>query len=97
MFIHAAAYGEYPMDEQPEYMLFWERFGMITRREDGKVFVCGHTSQKSGLPKRTDYAICIDTNACRGGWLTCLDVDTGHYYQANETGDTRDGWLDDLD
>jgi serine/threonine protein phosphatase 1 len=97
VFVHAAAYGDMPMDQQPEYILFWERFGAITPREDGKIVVCGHTNQKSGLPARRDHAICIDTNACRGGWLTCLDVDSGRYYQANQERETRDGWLDELE
>ena len=72
-------------------------FETIAPREDGKTIVCGHTSQKSGLPKCKDHAICIDTNACRGGWLTCLDVQTGVYYQANQEQETRQGWLDELD
>ncbi|NND96273.1 MAG: serine/threonine protein phosphatase [Pirellulaceae bacterium] len=97
VFIHAAAYGDVPMEEQPEYMLFWERFGMITPREDGKTFVCGHTRQHSGLPKQVEHAICIDTSACRGGWLTCLDVQAGKYYQANEDQETRSGWMDELE
>jgi serine/threonine protein phosphatase 1 len=97
VFVHAAAYGDMPMDEQPDYVLFWERFGTITPRDDGKIVVCGHSNQQSGLPARRDHAVCIDTNACRGGWLTCLDVDAGRYYQANQEGETRDGWFDELD
>ena len=97
IFVHAAAYSDMPMNEQPDFMLFWERFEMIAPREDGKTIVCGHTSQKSGLPKCKAHAICIDTNACRGGWLTCLDVETGKYFQANQEQETRQGWIDELD
>lgn len=95
VFVHAAADGDLPMEAQANYKLFWDRFGSITPRDDGKVFVCGHTSQKSGLPKRNDHAICIDTNACRGGWLTCLDVGTGKFFQANQDQETRTGWIDE--
>jgi serine/threonine protein phosphatase 1 len=49
--------------------------------------ICGHTSQKSGQIKSVGHAICIDTFAWGGGWLTCLDVDTGHYWQANNDGE----------
>ena len=97
IFVHAAALGDIPMSEQGDYMLFWERFGSITPHDGGKTFVCGHTRQQSGLPTRNAHAICIDTNACRGGWLTCLDVESGRYYQANQDAETRSGWLDEVD
>jgi hypothetical protein len=29
-----------------------------------------------------------------GGWLTCLDVTGGRYWQANESGETRTRLLD---
>ncbi len=34
--------------------------------------------------------VCIDTDCQRGGWLTCLDVDRDHVYQANEAGNVRE-------
>jgi serine/threonine protein phosphatase 1 len=39
-------------------------------------------------------AICIDTWAHGEGWLTCLDVASGRYWQANQQGETRADWLD---
>lgn len=94
IFVHGAMYGDMPMDEQPEYILFWETFHFTTPREDGKVIICGHASQKDGLPKHAGHVICIDTWACGKGWLTCLDVATGRYYQANQAQQTRSGWLE---
>lgn len=58
--------------------------------------VCGHSSQKSGLPLNHGHAICIDTWACGQGWLTCLDVESGKVWQANEARETRHFSLDDL-
>ncbi|MAE65578.1 MAG: hypothetical protein CMJ18_15020 [Phycisphaeraceae bacterium] len=58
--------------------------------------VCGHTSQQSGLPLTNGHAICVDTNIYGGGWLTCLDVASGTFWQANEQGDTRRMHLEDL-
>ena len=57
--------------------------------------VCGHTPQRSGLPRSIGHAACIDTHACRKGWLTCLDVGSGRWWQANQQGQTRGGWLDE--
>jgi len=50
--------------------------------------VCGHTLQLSGMPINIGHAICIDTWAYGGGWLTCLDVTTGRFWQAKSTGRT---------
>ena len=92
-FVHANAYPNCPVDEQPELMLFWEQFHDPRPHVSGKTMVCGHTPQKSGRPRNLGHAVCIDTDACRGGWLTCLDVHEGVYWQANEQGETRLGLL----
>jgi serine/threonine protein phosphatase 1 len=94
-FVHGNVYPEMPLAEQPDYMLYWEQFGKPLPHESGKIMVCGHTSQKSGLPKNVGHAVCIDTWAYGKGWLTCLDVATGKYWQANQRGETRSAWLDD--
>ena len=94
-FVHANAYADYPLDEQPDSMLYWESFDQARPHESGKIMVCGHTSQKSGKPRSLGHAVCIDTWACGKGWLTCLDVATGKYWQANQNGETRMGWLED--
>jgi serine/threonine protein phosphatase 1 len=59
--------------------------------------ICGHTSQKSGRPLNLGHAVCIDTWVYGRGWLTCLDVQTGKLWQANQAGETRTAWLDDCD
>ena len=92
-FVHANAYPDMPLDEQPEYMLFWEQFNDPAPHESGKIVICGHTPQKSGMPKNVRHAVCIDTWAHGKGWLTCLDVGTGEYWQANESGETRWDWI----
>ena len=51
--------------------------------------VCGHTPQESGVPLSIGHAVCIDTLAHGGGWLTCLDVSSGTYWQANEAEEIR--------
>jgi serine/threonine protein phosphatase 1 len=90
IFVHANLYPDVELVDQPDYMLYWEEFGDPPEHESGKIMVCGHTSQKSGYPKSVGHAICIDTRVYGvGGWLTCLDVATGQYWQANERGQTR--------
>lgn len=93
-FVHANAYPDLPLDEQPDYMLYWETLDAATcPHESGKTMVCGHSVQRSGRPLVLDHAICIDTWVCGDGWLTCLDVGSEVYWQANQRGETRMGTL----
>ncbi|GAA4448984.1 metallophosphoesterase family protein [Novipirellula rosea] len=96
IFVHASYDPDVPMSEQEDYFLYWEKFSYQPRHASGKVVVCGHTSQKSGYPIRTDNAICIDTRAYGSGWLSCLDVESKRLWQANQFGETRKFFLDDV-
>ena len=97
LFVHATVDPELSLGQQPESLLFWGRYSdCFSGHVSGKKLICGHTSQSSGLPAIGEHAICIDTGACRGGWLTCLDVDTEHVWQSNEAGEIREMDLGDL-
>ena len=95
-FVHANASPHLPLAEQPDYMLFWEKFGNPAPHFSGKTMVCGHTSQKSGVPINLGHAICIDTRVYGKGWLTCLDVTTGRVWQANQAGSMQMAWIDEF-
>ena len=96
-FVHANVYADCPLQEQPDFMLYWEKFDDPPPHESGKIMVCGHTSQKSGLPRSIGHAVCIDTRVYGQGWLTCLDTGAGQFWQANQRGQTRQGWLDEVE
>ena len=68
----------------------------IQPHRSGKRIICGHTSQKSGVVRDFGFAVCIDTHACGGKWLTCLDAATNCYWQANESGSIQTGKLKDV-
>jgi len=93
-FVHANARPDWPLAEQSDEVLFWERFDDTPLHQSGKIMVCGHTAQKTGLPLDLGHAVCIDTWAYGRGWLTCLDPKTGEYWQANQQGETRRGQLE---
>lgn len=94
IFVHAGVYPDHEMDEQPDNVLYWEFLGDAMRHYSGKTVVCGHTSQKSGEPKVIPGAVCIDTYCHGGGWLTCLEAETGRYWQVSPAGDRREGWVE---
>lgn len=94
VFVHAGVYPDVPLDEQPDNMLFWEFLPEAMRHYSGKTVICGHSSQKSGVPKVVPGAVCIDTYAHGGGWLTCLDAASGRYWQADTLGRKREGQVE---
>ncbi|HET6247116.1 MAG TPA: metallophosphoesterase family protein [Tepidisphaeraceae bacterium] len=96
LFVHANAYPDMAMDEQPDYMLRWERCDRILPHVSGKTIVCGHTPQKSGRAMNRGYAICIDTHACGGKFLTCLDAGTGKVWQADANGKVQRAHISDF-
>ena len=88
-FVHANAASDVELKDQDPFMLFWEKFRRVPPHRNGKVMVCGHTAQKSGVPANLGHAVCIDTCAYAGQWLTALDVSSGEYWQCNEAGECR--------
>jgi serine/threonine protein phosphatase 1 len=94
IFVHAGLDYSTEMDEQPNYKLFWDNLETDLRHHSGKTVICGHTPQKSGVPRVVPGGVCIDTHAYGGGWLTCLDAVSGRYWQADTLGRTREGRVD---
>jgi serine/threonine protein phosphatase 1 len=95
-FVHAGAFPDMPLDEQPDDMLFWEPFEDRGPHVSGKVMICGHTQQRSGEPINLGYAVCLDTWAYGDGWLTGLDIGSGRLWQTNQKGDRRTAYLDEF-
>ena len=95
-FVHASAEPKVPLEKQPDHVLYWQPFHDPAPHVSGKVMVCGHTAQETGVPRNLGHAVCIDTWVYGDGWLTCLDVHSGKVWQANQAGDRRTARLDDF-
>jgi serine/threonine protein phosphatase 1 len=93
-FTHATVLCDCDMTQQPDYALRWDFLPETMRHRSGRTVICGHTSQKSGVPRVVPGAVCIDTFAHGGGWLTCLDANSGRYWQTDMAGSRREGRLD---
>lgn len=90
IFVHANLNAMLPLDEQTDDWLYWTRFSDSHPHFSGKTMICGHTAQHSGLPVVRPGGICLDTWVYNpAGWLTCMDVDSGEFTQANERGELR--------
>ncbi len=97
-FVHGNVYPDLPLADQPTHMLYWEKLCVFDSRPhvSGKIMVCGHTKQGEGKPLNLGHILCIDTGAYEThGWLTCLDAESGRYWQANQRGELRKGWVQD--
>jgi serine/threonine protein phosphatase 1 len=93
--IHGCLKPDVPLDEQPWNDMRWEKWNNPQPHQSGKIIVCGHTPQPSGVPRSLGHAICIDTWVYGEGWLTALDLETHDYYQANQRGEFRTGQIAD--
>jgi serine/threonine protein phosphatase 1 len=97
IFVHAGVYPNEPLEEQPDHMLYWEFLPEAMNHYSKKTVVCGHSSQRSGVPKVIPGAVCIDTSVYSGGWLTCLDPLSGRYWQTDMLGRKREGVVNYLE
>lgn len=95
IFVHAGVEKDTPMDQQNAETLYYKRFHEAAPHISGKPYICGHSIQ-GDLPTNLNYAICLDTCAYGGGWLTALNPDTGDLWQTNESGKYRTLHLSDI-
>jgi serine/threonine protein phosphatase 1 len=90
-FIHGSYLADVPLSEQPREMLLWD--SIKVRRPgphvSGKIAIVGHASQRSGEIFDLGYLKCIDTWCYGDGWLTALDIESGHAWQADKSGKLR--------
>jgi len=90
IFVHGNVAPDEPVELQGSSYLRWSGFSGSERPHcSGKIIVCGHTGQVQGLPVHVPGYVCIDTRACSGKWLTCLDVQQSVFWRASEAGEIR--------
>jgi len=89
IFVHANYDPELSMSRISGTKLRWEHLDANRLRPhcSGKTVVVGHTPQANGNVLDLVYLIAIDTDCCRGGWLTAIEVGTGEVLQADERGE----------
>lgn len=91
IFVHGGVLSSESIEKTDIQDLHWKRTDPFTepRHCSGKIIVCGHSVQGNGVPSLGANALCLDTGACCGGWLSCLDLNSGKCWQANEQGKIR--------
>lgn len=91
IFVHANYAPNRTVSQQSSYDLYWRPLEAAEAAPHycGKPVLCGHTPQTSGEILDLGFLVCLDTDCSRGGWLTALEVSSGHLWQANEAGFVR--------
>ncbi len=88
IFVHANFWPNMPMAELSSTVLYWEPLSLerVGPHYSGKPVIVGHTPQPGGQILDLGFLKCIDTDCCRGGCLTALEVRSGRIWQANQRG-----------
>jgi calcineurin-like phosphoesterase family protein len=90
-FVHANYAADVPLDQQPDYLLFWEHLHLHVPapHENGKLAIVGHTAQKNAEVLDLGHVVCLDTFCHGGGWLTAMEVENGRVWQVDRNGRPR--------
>lgn len=89
--VHGGVSSDIPVNDTDILILLWKKTNHLTesRHFSGKKIICGHSVQKNGVIGCGRNAVCLDTGACYGGWLSCFDLNSEVCMQANELGVVR--------
>lgn len=86
-FVHANYLSELPLECTSSHITLWRPLDHVPAKHcSGKIAVLGHTPQKANRVLDAGHLMCIDTGCGYGGVLTAVDVDTGKFWQANQSG-----------
>ena len=91
--VHAGVDPGIPLHLQTPQALFWNKLVDPSPYSSDVTVVCGHTAQWNGEIADFGHTICIDTCAYGDLWLTCLELEWGTFWQANQSGEARQGRL----
>ena len=94
IFVHGCLEPHLNLDRQMDDVLYWQTFDQLLPHKSGKKVVCGHTTHEDGDIEDVGHGVCIDTAIAYGGWLSCLDVESGDFWQATQKGEVRRGKID---
>ncbi len=93
VFVHANLHPDKRLNEQVTDWLHWQPNEQVLAQAARvwKTMICGHTSSEAVCRCASSGRSALTPWAYGDGWLTCLDVETNEYWQANEFGQTRNG------
>jgi serine/threonine protein phosphatase 1 len=93
IFVHGGIQAFKSPSEEEVERLQWTTLSMAAAHLSGKIVICGHTRNEFGRIADLGHTICIDTGISHAGVLTCLELDSFEFWQADREGVVRKGHL----
>jgi len=95
IFVHGGLEENKPLQAQDPDSACWIRFRDLKPHMSGKTIICGHTPTRNKEPEVKPFAICLDTHVfSHQGYLTCMELNSGEYWQTSDRGEARRGDID---
>ncbi|TWU40123.1 Serine/threonine-protein phosphatase 1 [Novipirellula aureliae] len=88
IFVHACYQPDQPMSNQDDACRYWKhlQYPYPAPHFSGKRVYVGHTPQAGGEILNLGHLICLDTYCFGGGYLTAMELTTGHVIQTDKHG-----------
>jgi len=93
IFVHAGIRPHLSPQEEDADHLQWLTLSSAQPHLSHRTVICGHSAQVSGQIADYGHTICVDTGISKGGFLTCLELGSFHYWQASPEGSIRESVL----
>jgi len=91
IFVHACYLPDQPMSNQDDACRYWKhlQYPYPAPHISGKRAYVGHTPQAGGEILHLGHLVCLDTYCFGGGYLTAMELSSGHVIQADRHGHLR--------
>lgn len=93
IFVHGGIRPSFSPAEEDLERLQWTSLSMALPHDSGKTVVCGHTRNEWGRITDLGHTICVDTGISHDGRLTCLELESFEFWQADQEGVVTEGRL----
>ena len=93
IFVHGGIRPHRSPEEEDIDHLHWLTLSMAQPHWSHRTVICGHSAQVTGKIADLGHTICIDTGISKGGFLTCLELGSFHYWQSSPEGRIQDALL----
>lgn len=94
IFVHGGIRPSFAPAEEDVERLQWTSLSIALPHDSGKTVICGHTRNEFGRIADLGHTICVDTGISHDGVLTCLELESFRYWQADREGGIREGRLE---
>lgn len=93
IFVHGGIRPDRASAKEEIERLQWTTLSMAEPHHSGRTVICGHTRNPAGEITDLGHTICVDTGISNHDFLSCLELPSTNYWQADSDGGIRSGVL----